>query len=186
MKAVSPPRARKRGLPGLFGGGRRRSITPLLASILAVALGSSGCTLEIEEEGDADVQGAVQTLLDDSAVDWNRGDLDGFMDSYLKSENTTFVGRHGLISGTDSIRARYVPLFEPGAERDSLRFESVRVRRLAAVDAVATARWILYRGDTVTASGPFTLVLRRTSAGWKIIHDHSSSDAPPPEPAEQP
>ena len=52
------------------------------------------------------------------------------------------------------------------------------------VEAIATARWILYQGDTVTGSGPFTLVLRHTSGGWKIIHDHSSSDPAPPQPVE--
>jgi len=163
-------------------GSRARVLLVALAAV--VGGGFAGCKLEIEEEGDADVQGTVESMLNESAVDWNRGDLDGFMDDYLHSENTTYVGGRGLISGVDSIRARYAPLFEPGAARDSLRFEDVRVRRLAAVYALATARWILYRDGTVTGSGPFTLVLRRTSAGWKIVHDHSSSDTPPPPPAE--
>ncbi|MBT8462633.1 MAG: nuclear transport factor 2 family protein [Gemmatimonadetes bacterium] len=136
----------------------------------------SGCTIEIEDEGDSDVQGAVERMLVESARAWNRGELAGFMDDYLKSENTTYIGGRGLLTGYDAIRARYAPLFEPGAARDSLRFENVRVRRLAAIDAVATARWVLYDGEAVTGSGPFTLVLRRTSSGWKIIHDHSSSD----------
>jgi ketosteroid isomerase-like protein len=150
-----------------------------IAVILIAAAGTAACAIEIEEERDSDVQGAVESMLIESTAEWNRGDLDGFMDDYLPSENTTFVGSRGLIVGTDSIRARYAPLFGPDARRDSLRFEDIRVRRLAAVDALATARWILYRGDTITASGPFTLVLRRTSAGWRIIHDHSSSDSPP-------
>ena len=59
----------------------------------------------------------------------------------------------------------------------------VRVRRLAAVEAIATARWVLHRGETVTGSGPFTLVLRHTSIGWKIIHDHTSATPPDAESA---
>jgi ketosteroid isomerase-like protein len=155
-------------------------IARLIAVVSLVFLGPAACAIDVQEEGDSDFQGAVENMLVESAAEWNRGDLDGFMNDYMPSENTTFVGSRGLIVGIDSIRARYAPLFEPGARRDSLRFEDMRVRRLAAVDALATARWILYRGDTITASGPFTLVLRRTSAGWKIIHDHSSSDSPPP------
>ena len=152
-----------------------------LAGLGLAALLLAACTIEIEDEGDADVQGSVVRMLEESADAWNRGELDGFMDDYLESANTTYIGSAGLLSGYESIRARYAPLFEPGATRDSLRFEDVRVRRLAAIEAVATARWILYQGDTVTSSGPFTLVLRHTSGGWKIIHDHSSSDpAPPP------
>lgn len=144
----------------------------------------AACTIEIEDEGDADVQGSVVRMLEESAGAWNRGELAGFMDDYLESTNTTYIGSSGLLSGYESIRAEYAPLFEPGASRDSLRFDDIRVRRLAAVEAIATARWILYQGDTVTGSGPFTLVLRHTSGGWKIIHDHSSSDPSPPQPAE--
>jgi ketosteroid isomerase-like protein len=144
----------------------------------------AACTIEIEDEGDADVQGSVVRMLEESAGAWNRGELAGFMDDYLESTNTTYIGSSGLLSGYESIRAEYAPLFEPGASRDSLRFDDIRVRRLAAVEAIATARWILYQGDTVTGSGPFTLVLRHASGGWKIIHDHSSSDPSPPQPAE--
>ena len=120
-------------------------------------------------------------MLAESAEAWNRGELDGFMDDYVESEATTYIGRSGMLTGYSAIRDRFAPLFEPGAQRDSLRFENVRSRRLGAVDGVVTARWILHQGDMVTESGPFTLVVRRTSSGWKIIHDHSSSD---PEPAE--
>lgn len=144
----------------------------------------AACTIEVEDEGDADVQESVIRMVEESAGAWNRGELDGFMDDYLESGNTTYIGSAGLLSGYESIRARYAPLFEPGATRDSLRFEDVRVRRLAAIEAIATARWIRYQGDTVTGSGPFTLVLRHTSGGWKIIHDHSSADPAPPPPVE--
>ena len=159
--------------------------TPLkVAALWLAVLSVAACTIEIEDEGDADVQGSVIRMLEESAGAWNRGELAGFMVGYLESPNTTYIGSAGLLSGYESIRARYAPLFEPGAARDSLRFEDVRVRRLAAVEAIATARWILHRGDTITGSGPFTLVLRHTSGGWKIIHDHSSSDPAPPPPAE--
>lgn len=144
----------------------------------------SACRIEIQGEDHANVQTVVERMLEESAGAWNEGDLEGFMDDYVASDNTTYIGGGGLLIGYERIRARYAPLFEPGAARDSLRFEDVRVRRLAAVEAIATARWILHRDGTVTGSGPFTLVLRHTSAGWKIIHDHSSSDSPPTTPVD--
>jgi uncharacterized protein (TIGR02246 family) len=156
------------------------SLLWLLAATSLVA----GCRIETEDTDDSNVQVAVERMLAESAQAWNRGELAGFMDDYMESANTTYIGGAGFVAGYDSIEARYAPLFEPGAARDSLRFEAVRVRRLAAVDALATARYILYRGDTITASGPFTLVLRHTSRGWKIIHDHSSSDPSPSSPVE--
>ena len=111
-------------------------VAPAAAGLGLAALLLAACTIEVEEEGDADVQGSVVRMLEESADAWNRGELDGFMDDYLESVNTTYIGGTGLLSGYESIRARYAPLFEPGATRDSLRFEHVRVRRLAAIEAV--------------------------------------------------
>jgi len=80
--------------------------------------------------------------------------------------------RHGF----EFIRQNYAPRFAPGARRDSLRFEEVEARRLRPDLALVTARFVLTRGDSVTASGPFTLVMEQRPAGWRILHDHTSSD----------
>ena len=80
--------------------------------------------------------------------------------------------RHGFAF----IRDNYAPRFAPGARRDSLHFEEIEARPLSPSLALVTARFILQRGDSVTASGPFTLVMERRAQGWKILHDHSSSD----------
>jgi len=156
----------------------------LVASCLAIVPMSSGCTIERTDDvaGGTDMQTAIRHMLDESAVAWNNGVIDGFMDDYLEAATTTYIGGPGLIIGYEGIRQRYAPLFEPGAERDSLRFESLRVRGLGPLYGLATARWVLHRDGVVTGSGPFTLVLRRTGTAWQIIHDHSSADATPAAP----
>jgi ketosteroid isomerase-like protein len=157
------------------------------ARVVAVAavLFVAGCWIEVEED-ETNLQSYVQAMLEESADAWNRGDLEGFMDDYLRSANTTYIGSAGLLTGHEAIRDRFAPHFEPGVERDSLRFEDLRTRMLGAVDGLAIMRYVLHRGGEVTESGPVTLVLRRTSAGWRIIHDHSSSDASPSEPLAEP
>jgi ketosteroid isomerase-like protein len=164
---------------------RAARMRPRLLSLALFCIAAHGCSFEVETDSDSDVQSAVENMLAESAVAWNEGRLDGFMDDYVESPGTTYIGGGGLLVGYEAIRDRYAPLFEPGSQRDSLRFEDVRVRRLAAIEAIATARWVLHRGGEITGSGPFTLVLRHTSGGWKIIHDHSSSDPAPP-PADEP
>jgi ketosteroid isomerase-like protein len=47
---------------------------------------------------------------------------------------------------------------------------------LGADVALLTARYVLHRGGATTSSGPFTLVMQRQSDGWRILHDHTSSD----------
>lgn len=118
----------------------------------------------------------ISAMLAHSAEAWNAGDLDGFMSDYANDSTTSFVAGGGPRYGYDWIRGSYAPRFEPGAERDSLRFENVVGRALGAGYAMATARFVLARGDSITASGPFTLVLQRIDGRWKILHDHTSSD----------
>lgn len=116
----------------------------------------------------------LRALLDQSARAWNAGDLDGFMITYARDSATTFMTAQGPIYGYDTIRARYAPRFEPGAQRDSLRFTDLVVRPLDGKYAIATARYVLERGDSVTATGPFTVVLRHDEEGWRMIHDHTT------------
>jgi uncharacterized protein (TIGR02246 family) len=119
---------------------------------------------------------AIRAMLDASAVAWNRGDLDGFVSTYAADSLTTFMAGGQVQHGFAWIRQNYAPRFAPGARRDSLRFERFLARPLGRDFAMVTARYVLFRGDSVTSSGPFTLVLERRGGAWKIIHDHTSSD----------
>jgi uncharacterized protein (TIGR02246 family) len=141
-------------------------LTILLATVLV------GCTPTQAPTSDPTPE--LRALLDQSARAWNAGDLDGFMITYARDSATTFMTAEGPIYGYDTIRARYAPRFEPGAQRDSLRFTDLVVRPLDAEYAIATVRYVLERGDSVTATGPFTVVLRHESEGWRMIHDHTS------------
>jgi uncharacterized protein (TIGR02246 family) len=118
----------------------------------------------------------ITAQLERAAGDWNSGDLEGFLSDYAPESTTTFVDGRRARHGFDFIRERYAPLFAPDARRDSLHFEEVEARRLSPSLALVTARFILARGGATTASGPFTLVMERKRAGWKILHDHTSSD----------
>jgi ketosteroid isomerase-like protein len=176
--------ARRRGPPAAVAGLRRRA--PALGGLLlAAALALTGCRIERTENPTGRETGRtalalqIRRVLDASAAGWNAGDLGAFMDAYLESPTTTYWGRQGLVRGYVAIRHHYAPRFAPGAERDSLRFDQIEARRLGAEYALATSRWVLFRGDSVTATGPFSLVLERVAGAWKIIHDHSSTFAPP-------
>lgn len=117
-----------------------------------------------------------ETQFQRSADAWNRGDLDAFVSDYAADTLPTFMAGGHLHRGHEWIREHYAPLFQPGARRDSLRFEEFHVRPLTDDLALITARFILFRGDSTTASGPFTLLMQYQAKGWKILHDHSSSD----------
>lgn len=155
--------------------------------VCGALLATIGCTIEPATPG-ADAGDAepafleqVQDILETQAVAWNRGDLDGFMTPYDRSPETTYIGAPGLVTGFDAIHGRYESYFEPGAERDSLSFTDLTVRELDPRFGIATARYVLSRGDSITSTGPFTLVMMRVEGAWKIVHDQSAAD-PPAEP----
>ena len=119
----------------------------------------------------------ITRQFDRAASAWNRGDLDAFVSDYANDSTTTFIVGGHLRRGFTFIRQLYAPRFLPGAARDSLSFEEFDVRPLNPSLALVTARWRLSRGRTTTSSGPFTLLMERHPDGWKILHDHSSSDS---------
>ncbi|HEY8197171.1 MAG TPA: nuclear transport factor 2 family protein [Gemmatimonadales bacterium] len=152
--------------------------TMVLATIVLAACrgGASPATATASASDSAGLTRLIAAQLERSALDWNRGDLEGFLSDYASESTTTFIDGRRAREGMGFIRGNYAPRFEPGARRDSLHFEELRVRGLSPTLALVTARFILQRGSEVTASGPFTLVMERRPEGWKILHDHSSSD----------
>ena len=150
---------------------RRASYVVMLS--LAIA-----CSAPRQNLGDPPVE--ISQMLQRSAADWNRGDLDGFMSDYAKDSLTSYVSGAHVQYGWQALYDRYQRVyFAPGKSRDSLSFDSVRVRALTPDLAYATARFKLSRRDSVVASGPFTLVLQRQGDRWRILHDHTSSDPKP-------
>jgi len=124
------------------------------------------------------VRSELQGMLERAAGNWNRGDLDAFMSDYLPSDSTTYVGGRGLVRGPAAIRNSYARLFTGEAVRDSLSFTILDVDPVAPDVANLIARYILARRvggrDSVTASGPTSLLVRRVDGRWRIVHDHSS------------
>ncbi|GJG87833.1 hypothetical protein tb265_30140 [Gemmatimonadetes bacterium T265] len=128
---------------------------------------------------DSTALAGVRSMLERSAIAWNRGDLDGFVSFYAPGEGTTYIGRHGIVRGVPEIRAAYAPRFAPGVARGTLRFEQLEVDLLAPDVANAIAYYVLSQrtaagADSTIARGPTSLVVRRLGGEWKIVHDHSS------------
>lgn len=138
---------------------------------MALALLLAACAAPPAAE---DPSAELRRLLEQSARAWNAGDLEGFLITYAQDSGTTFLTVRGLTHGYAAIRDRYAARFEPGAQRDSLHFTEIELRLLGPDHVLNTARYVLMRGDSVTAEGPFTVVWERRPEGWRMIHDHSS------------
>lgn len=109
---------------------------------------------------------------------WNRGDLDGFLDGYARREDLVFTSgakvRRGWQQTHDTFLARY------GEAKDTmgrLTFELLGVQPVGGDGAVVLGRWSLDGPNA--GSGIFSVILERGASGWKVIHDHTSSDPAP-------
>ncbi len=119
----------------------------------------------------------VRAVLKHSQEAWNRGDLAAFASYYDDSPETTFIGTEVVRGGVQAILARYRKAYPTREAMGTLAFSNVDVRTLAPDVALVTGEFHLERTTAGggNASGRYTLILRKRPAGWKIIHDHTSS-----------
>jgi ketosteroid isomerase-like protein len=120
-------------------------------------------------------EAAIRGVLNAQVAAWNRGDVVAFMQGYNNSPDTTFVGKT-VAHGFSSILERYRKNYTDKGKMGQLTFSDLEVHPLDAHFAAVTGRYHLARranagGD---AQGIFSLVFKKTSAGWKIVLDHTS------------
>ncbi len=142
---------------------------------------SSGCSMRAVPRGrDRQRQDnvrtqAVRAVLDQQVSAWNRGDIDGFMDTYWRSDELTFSGAGQTRRGWAAVRDRYKARYRTPEQMGKLAFSAVEIRTLGSSAALVLGRWELT--DTPEAArGVFTLVLQRIDGQWRIIHDHTSAE----------
>jgi uncharacterized protein (TIGR02246 family) len=117
---------------------------------------------------------AIRAVLDAQAAAWNRGDIEGFMDGYWRSDETVFVSGDTVTHGWQTVLDRYKKGYDTREKMGTLTFSELEIKPIGKDAAVVTGRWQLARaGDN--PHGRFTLIFRRTAAGWRIVHDHTSA-----------
>jgi beta-aspartyl-peptidase (threonine type) len=148
---------------------RSRAIVGLAAVLALFALRNG--TGRAEDEGGA----AVRRLLERQAGDWNRGDLDAFLDGYARGTDVVYQTGADRFDGFDAIAARYRRTYRAeGRAMGQLEFSGLDVVPLGGDAALARGRWRLTLPDGKRPGGLFTLILRKRPEGWRIVHDHTS------------
>lgn len=150
-------------------GGRRRASSWLLA----VALACAACRFT------ADDRRAIEGVLADQVVAWNRGDIEGFLRAYEPTEELVFTSGGAIRRGFAAARARFLERYGArGAETmGRLELAVLDIRALGPRGAVVLGRWRLTETD-VAGAGVFSLAFSREGRRWYIVHDHTSLDTP--------
>jgi ketosteroid isomerase-like protein len=151
-----------------------RSGIPERVLLLALSLFAAGC--RSPGPGETESIGAIESLILTQEADWNRGDLAAFMKGYIRSEDLRFVSGGQTTEGWEATFERYTKKYGDRAKMGSVKFTLVDVALLAPDVGKVVGKWRLTR-ENDSPGGMFTLILRRTSEGWRIVHDHTSIES---------
>jgi ketosteroid isomerase-like protein len=119
----------------------------------------------------------VQAVLRAQEAAWNRGDIDGFMNGYARSNDTTFVSGGKVTRGWQTVRDRYKKKYDTREKMGTLTFSDLHVTVNAPDAANAIGKWQLRRAHD-TPHGRFNLLFKRTADGWRIVRDETTSATP--------
>ena len=133
-------------------------------SVLAAGLVSAAAPARVAE---------IREVMAAQVAAWNRGDIDGFMEGYARSNATEFVAGNRLTRGWQTVRDRYKEKYDSREKMGTLTFSDIKITSLSPDAALVVGRWKLRRKSD-HPHGIFTLLFRRGPAGWRIVHDHTS------------
>ena len=117
---------------------------------------------------------AVRGVMEAQQAAWNRGDIEAFMDGYERAESTTFISGDELTRGWQTVLDRYKRRYSSREQMGTLTFSDLDVQPINSEYAIADGRWRLALANG-SPHGRFTLIFKRSSAGWRIIHDTTTA-----------
>jgi ketosteroid isomerase-like protein len=151
--------------------------TVLASFLVAAILGSTSLSAQSRK---SDITSEIRAVLKMQQEAWNRGDIDAFMNGYARasrqsgSDSAIFVSEDKVTRGWQTVRDRYKKKYSDRAKMGTLTFSAPEITPLSHDSAVVLGRWQLKRAKD-QPHGCFTLIFRKTSDGWRIVHDHTSA-----------
>src|SRR5215212_907722 len=115
----------------------------------------------------------IRSQLKTQTECWNRGDIEGFMQTYWKSDSLLFIGKSGVNRGWKQTLNNYKKNYPDTTSMGKLSFDIIMVKKLSTEYYYVVGKWMLARtiGDL---SGHYDLLFRKINGKWYIISDHSS------------
>jgi ketosteroid isomerase-like protein len=148
-----------------------------LLTMLALICFVTAGTVVAQSARDDKIKAAVRLVLDQQVADWNRGDIDAFMDGYHRSDTTVFISGDKVTHGWKTVLENYKRGYDSRSKMGVLAFTELELSVLHSDTAIAVGHWELKR-EADSPHGRFTLIFRKTKDGWRIVHDHTSAANP--------
>ncbi|WP_394995781.1 YybH family protein [Emticicia sp.] len=117
---------------------------------------------------------AVLKVLARQNDNWNKGNIDAFMEDYWKSDSLMFIGSKGVVYGWKATLDRYHKSYPDLATMGKLKFDILKTDFHSKTTCWVLGKWYLTRPEKGDVGGYFTLVLKKIGGKWLIISDHTS------------
>lgn len=130
------------------------------------------CSVSAFAQSPKDKQ-AILDVLEMQRTEWNKGNLEAFMQGYVKSDSLLFVGSSGPTYGWQKTLDNYKKTYSGKAGMGMLTFGIKKVDFLNQDVAFVLGSWHLKR-EKDEPKGYFTLLFKKLNGEWKIFVDHSS------------
>lgn len=142
----------------------------LIAFVTVLAACSQPQTPAFDAKAEED---AVRQVLREQETAWNKGDLEGFMAGYWKSDSLQFMSPRGINRGWQATLDGYKKGYPDVAAMGTLQFEILQVTSLSPSNFLVTGKYHLTR-TSGNLDGVFTLVFRKANGKWVVMYDHTA------------
>lgn len=138
-----------------------------MLSLVVIACATISASAQTKDEF------AIRALMDQQITQWNKGNIDGFMETYWHSDSLVFIGSVGPTYGWQTTLENYKKHYPDTAAMGKLDFKIISIKSLSPDYSFVVGKWHLSRtiGDV---GGAFTLLFRKIKGEWFIVADHSS------------
>lgn len=127
------------------------------------------CTPQSSEQED---KAMILSLMKKQQAAWNNYDLEGFMETYWKSDSLKFYGASGLTYGYEPTLANYHKRYPSKEHTGQLNFTIKDITKIEATAYFVMGEYHLVR-SVGNADGVFMIILKKIDGVWKIVADTS-------------
>ena len=105
---------------------------------------------------------------------WTSGNIDLFMEGYLKSNSVVFSGSNGPVYGWEETKKKYLKSYPNKKSMGNLSFKINSLNSVTNEVSLMIGEYYLKRSDD-DSSGYFTLLWKKIDDKWFIVSDHTSA-----------
>lgn len=147
-----------------------------VSAILMLSLSAAVLLPASQQTAEPNVESGIRQTLDAQVKAWNTGDLQGFMDGYVRDESLRFASGGSVRRGWQEALNRYQAAYPTREKMGTLTFSELEFFKISTEYTEVFGKYHLARNKSEgDAAGIFTLLMKREGDRWLVLHDHTSA-----------